>query len=97
MTTRDARMLDENQCHRCRLVNVVWTAPSPLWNAVMRGGTINGPELFDGIVCPACFAELAETHGVADTWRLTAERVHVELETVTPSGRTWDSERWLWA
>lgn len=74
----------------------MWCAPSPLWNAVMRGGSVNGVEEFDGIVCPVCFAQLAEQRGIASVWRLSAEQVHVPLETVTPSGRTWDSDAWLW-
>lgn len=86
----------ESYCHRCGGPNVVWVAPSPLWNEVMRGGTIDGPEQCEGIVCPTCFAALAEDQGVAQYWRLTAERVHVKPETVTPSGRVWDDEAWLW-
>ncbi|GAA0738601.1 hypothetical protein Drose_04375 [Dactylosporangium roseum] len=83
-------------CHRCGGPNIAWSAPSPLWNSVMRGGSINGEEEFDGIVCPPCFARLAEERGIAELWRFSAGRVHVELETVTPSGRTWDDATWLW-
>lgn len=86
----------ESHCHRCDGPNIAWTVSSPLWNAVMRGGSINGAEIHDGIVCPICFVELAEKAQIADLWRLTAHRVHVELETVTPSGRVWDevAQRW---
>lgn len=63
----------------------------------MRGGSINGNELFDGIVCPTCFAELAAERGIASRWRFSAEQVHVALETVTPSGRIWDETNWLWS
>lgn len=80
-------------CQRCGGPNIVWFAPSPLWNAVMRGGSINGDEEH-GIVCPICFAALAEERGIATCWRLDAEAVNVELETVTPSGRVWDGRRW---
>lgn len=74
----------------------MWTAPSPLWNQVMRGGDINGaPEPYGGIVCPSCFATLAEDAGIASLWRFTAERVHVELQTVTPTGRVWNADTWL--
>jgi hypothetical protein len=83
-------------CRRCGSANIVWTAPSPLWNAVMRGGSINGEDNPDGIVCPVCFAQLAEYRKVASLWRFYAERVHVPLETVTPSGRVWDPETWMW-
>lgn len=86
----------ENTCGRCGEPNVSWAAPSPLWNQVMRGGDINATELFDGIVCPTCFAILAEKAGVADRWRLSAERAHVPLQTVTPSGRVWNAQTWLW-
>jgi hypothetical protein len=86
----------ESYCHRCGGPNVSWFAPSPLWNAVMRDGSINGDETFDGIVCPTCFAVLAAEQTVASRWRLTAEDVSVPLETVTPSGRAWDDAAQLW-
>lgn len=86
----------ESYCHRCGGPNVVWTVPSPLWNQVMRGGDINGPELHDGIVCPACFVYLAEQGNIATGWRLVPTAVHTPLQTITPSGRVWDGEKWLW-
>ena len=61
----------------------------------MRGGDIDGAEPYDGIVCPGCFAILAEAAGIAKTWRLHAQDVSVELQTVTPSGRVWNNESWL--
>lgn len=85
----------ERHCGRCGGPNIVWCAPSPLWNAVMRGGTINGIEEYS-IVCPTCFAVLAEERGIAQTWVLRAQDVLVELETVTPSGRVWDDDKLLW-
>lgn len=84
----------EDYCHRCGGPNISWSAPSPLWNQVMRGGSINGPWQWDEIICPLCFAELAA--GIADLWEFRARRVHVELETVTPSGRVWSDEVGLW-
>lgn len=88
----------EARCHCCGGPNIVWAAPSPLWNAAMReGGTINGLEAHHGIVCPICFAAIAEGLGIADTWRLTAVNVSALLETVTPSGRVWDERTWLWS
>ena len=87
---------DESTCGRCLGPNVVWSAPSPLWNQVMRGGSINGNERFGGIVCPICFADLAKETGVADLWYLMAERVYVKLETVTPSGRIWSESQRRW-
>jgi hypothetical protein len=87
----------EDSCHRCgRSLGIPWVAPSPLWNAVMRGGSINNDDEFDGIVCPTCFAQLAQERGVAELWRFHAERILVPLETVTPSGRVWDEQTWMW-
>ncbi len=62
----------------------------------MRGGTIDGPPEFDDLVCPTCFMLIAEERGIAHGWRLTADVVTVELETVTPSGRVWDENADLW-
>jgi hypothetical protein len=86
----------EARCHRCLGPNITWSAPSPLWNAVMRGGSINGVDEFDGIVCPICFAALAEERGIARTWTFKADEVLAELETVTPSGRMWDDAAGMW-
>ena len=83
-------------CKRCGRGNVVWFAPSPLWNAVMRGGSIDGEPEFSDLVCASCFMQLAEEQGIATRFRVFAEEVNVELETTTPSGRVWDDERWLW-
>ena len=83
-------------CKRCGRGNTLWFAPSPLWNAVMRGGSINGTPIYDDLVCATCFMTLAEERGIADGFKVYAKRVHVELETVTPSGRVWDEERGLW-
>ena len=83
-------------CRRCGAENPPWSAPSPLWNAVMRDGSINGEALFDDMVCATCFMVLAEERGIATLWRVTAEKVSVELETVTPSGRVWNAETFLW-
>lgn len=88
--------MSESVCHRCAGPNVSWSAPSPLWNAVMRGGSIDGPWEFDELICPTCFAVLAEERGVASGWRIDARDVAVELETITPSGRVWSPERMLW-
>lgn len=96
VVARDPVEHPEATCHRCHGPNIAWSAPSPLWNAVMRGGSINGDEDHDGIVCPVCFATLAEALGIADLWMFSAKRVHVDLETVTPSGRVWDETTWLW-
>jgi hypothetical protein len=96
ITRADDQVDAESYCHRCRRPNTVWSAPSPLWNAVMRDGSINGVEQFGGIVCLGCFAQLAEGWGVAGHWYLSARKVYVGLETVTPSGRVWDEATQLW-
>lgn len=83
-------------CKRCGRPNTLWFAQSPLWNAVMRGGSIDGEPIYDDMVCATCFMELAEEAGIADGFQVTAKRVHVELETVTPSGRVWDEYRFRW-
>jgi hypothetical protein len=86
----------EETCRRCGGPNVSWSAPSPLWNAVMRGGSIDGPWEFDELICPTCFCILAEERGVALGWRVDADEVRVPLAFVTPSGRRWDPDLWLW-
>lgn len=83
-------------CKRCGHQNAVWSAPSPLWNAVMRGGCINGEPIFGDMVCAACFMVLAGEHGVASAFRVTAISVDGPLQTTTPSGRVWDDDAWLW-
>lgn len=73
-----------------------WFAPSPLWNAVMRGGSINGPWVGSELVCPSCFISKAEDMGIASGWKLTAAKVNIALENTTPSGRVWDDTKDLW-
>lgn len=87
---------DAEQCHRCGAQNPSWHAPSPLWNAVMRGGSINGESLYEDMVCATCFMTLAEKAGIAALWRVRALQVNVPLELTTPSGRVWDEELFLW-
>jgi hypothetical protein len=63
----------------------------------MRGGSINGEEEFGGIICPSCFAVLAEQAGLGVTgWRFIPEQVLAPLETVTPSGRVWSDAEFRW-
>lgn len=96
LAEREDQAHPEDTCHRCGGPNVTWFAPSPLWNEAMRGGDISAADQFDGIVCPTCFAVLAEAAGIAEFWRFSAERVHRPLKTVTPSGRTWNETTWMW-
>jgi hypothetical protein len=83
-------------CSRCGHDNPPWSAPSPLWNAVMRGGCINGEPIFNDMVCASCFIALAEASGIASGFRLMADVVNVPLQNVTPSGRVWDPKANLW-
>lgn len=85
----------EDYCNRCGGPNVSWVAPSPLWNAVMRGGCINGPLEFNEIICPTCFFILADERGVASEFRVDAQAL-VPLQTVTPSRRVWNENTQLW-
>jgi len=88
---------DEHEtCQRCGGHNPSWAAPSPLWNAVMRGGCIDGDPLFGDMVCVSCFIALAMEQGAASDFRVDARTVNVTLQTTTPSGRTWDDKSWLW-
>lgn len=88
--------LSGEHCQRCGHNNPSWSAPSPLWNAVIRGGSIDGEPKFDDMVCAACFMELAEQQGIASDWTVKARNVAVPLETTTPSGRVWDEDKGLW-
>lgn len=83
-------------CRRCERENVSWAAPSPLWNLVMRGGSINGDWQHSELICIGCFVDLARLAGVAGHWRVTVSPEPEGMETVTPSGRVWDPETWLW-
>jgi hypothetical protein len=47
-------------CQQCGRRNVVWFAPSDIWNATMGGG--------QGILCPVCFIEAAERAGLYGPW-----------------------------
>lgn len=57
----------EDFCQKCKRPNVVWFAPSPLWNAAVRAA--NEPE----ILCPVCFIQLAEAIGVSTAWFVAPE------------------------
>lgn len=55
----------EDFCERCKGPNVVWFAPSPLWNAAHGEWDI---------LCPVCFVQLAEAAGITPTaWRIAPE------------------------
>lgn len=83
-------------CNRCGGENVTWSAPSPLWNIVMRGNDISGTPLWGDLVCMRCFAVLAHEAGLDGRWRLSLNPEPEGLVKETPSGRVWDADRWLW-
>jgi hypothetical protein len=83
----------EGLCERCEREYRPWAAASPLWNAVVRGGCINGREEY-AFLCANCFMELAEQRGIATRFHLDGEAL-VPLQTVTPSGRVWNPKATL--
>lgn len=59
----------EHSCENCNGTNVVWFAPSIIWNAVARheDGT-------DPMLCPICFIKLAESKGYnKQAWEIKPE------------------------
>lgn len=92
----EAALAEHEKCNRCDRDYRMWSTDSPLWNAVMRGGCINGPWEFGEMLCPNCFMEMAEDRGVARNFRVVADDVLVALQTVTPSGRVWNEKRRMW-
>lgn len=83
----------EDYCHRCGGPNVSWWVPSPVWNAVMG----YPDQAHDGIVCPRCFAELAEARGAKGPWRWAPREWPQGVSLVHTDGRVWDAttERWI--
>ena len=77
---KEVEVAPENNCHRCGGKNLLcWYADNDVWNAVMRPG--DGPELFDGIVCPRCFTILAGQNGIKPiAWRLSKEGDDAEID-----------------
>jgi hypothetical protein len=84
----------EGLCERCNREYRGWSAASPLWNAVVRGGSINGNEAY-AFLCPNCFTEMAEDSGIASCFQLRASKTS-HLQMVTPTGRVWDDQQFLW-
>jgi hypothetical protein len=86
----------EETCERCGGLNVLsWHAPSPLWNAVLRDPVTREDRW--SIICPRCFAELAEESVVGSSagwhWAPCGEPLP---EWDMGDGRIWDPERCLW-
>jgi len=84
----------EGLCELCGREYRVWSAASPIWNAAIRGGCINGDERYN-FLCADCFMGLAEDAGAASLFRVTAERT-ANLQTETPSGRVWSDASFVW-
>jgi hypothetical protein len=74
----------EAKCEECGRPNIVWFAPSPLWNAAVRT-TPDSPDL---MLCPSCFAIRYETvTGDQPTaWVLTPEVLAPEAPEGVPVG-----------
>lgn len=56
----------EGTCHACGGPNVVWFAPSEVWNSVVGDS--------GGILCPTCFIAAARLAGLDVPWRVAPER-----------------------
>lgn len=96
MTGEMGTLGNDERCNRCGGENVVWSAPSPLWNLVMRGNDINGDPKWGDLVCIRCFIVLAKVAGIHGRWQVSVDPEPDGLVKVTPSGRVWDDEKWLW-
>ena len=93
----------EATCERCGGPNVwSWHAPSPLWNRVMRDPETGADRW--GIVCPSCFAALAEDAGLGGppldgkprwTWHFGPHEDVSEL-WIDRDGRQWNAASCLW-
>jgi len=60
----------EDYCHKCGGPNVVWFAPSPIWNKAVRE---KGEK---EILCPVCFIKLAESAGFDQkAWKVAPEEM----------------------
>lgn len=69
----------EDFCEQCQRPNVVWFAPSPLWNKVVRERKL--PE----ILCPVCFIQVAEDAGVRlGAWRVAPEDYADDIPSPLP-------------
>jgi hypothetical protein len=63
----------EDRCERCGGPNIVWHAPNELWNRYAGDHSI---------LCPVCFARLADAAGGRKIWRLAP--AHPEEEPTCP-------------
>jgi hypothetical protein len=58
----------EAVCDDCGGANVIWSAPSDVWNKVCRP---NGEIVADPMLCPTCFAVRAKRAGLDVSWTLS--------------------------
>lgn len=66
-------------CADCHLPNVVWFAPSALWNKIVRQDGQSDP-----ILCPRCFILRAEAAGVNPTsWVISPESLESDATDVS--------------
>lgn len=84
----------EATCERCGRPNApTWHAPSPLWNAVLRDPA-TGADAFS-VLCPPCFAELAEARGLRYYWHFGPHADVAALWT-DRDGRAFDAGQCMW-
>lgn len=73
----------EDICDDCGRANVVWFAPSPLWNIVARR-----PDGTDPMLCPTCFIHRANKAGQGhQAWKISQEFVGED----SPNSRICDT------
>lgn len=74
----------EDFCGKCGRPNVVWFAPSPLWNKAVRAkGECE-------ILCPVCFVQLAEAAGIpATAWVVMPERPNDDYQDAAEELAEW--------
>lgn len=91
----------EETCEMCGGRNMVWFAPSPIWNRVVRDPAAPLPE----ILCPQCFTEAYEKKfGPPTAWKVTteteADMVSGRIAAVNIAAIVWhraqrDVETWM--
>ncbi len=58
----------ESTCDDCGGHNVIWFAPSPIWNMVVRDKL--APDAPDPMLCPSCFMLRADKVSGVKTWMI---------------------------
>jgi hypothetical protein len=71
----------EDFCHRCGHPNMCWFIASEIWNPVMRpAGRDTTTWLWNEIICPQCFAELAGRRFGNGIWQLVPYSPDLEAQ-----------------